>query len=230
MNGTIPDLLTRFVQEIANNPLTNRALYERLAETARELVEASSACVLEIVDQGFRVAATAGDPRPFDWATFSIAPAPVLVREVLDSRRARYTNHTAHDPHADPRRQQPLNARQLALAPILLAGDVVGLLACINTAHGAFTDADLALLEHLALHGTMVLRSNALVRQADAVANDTRAHDAARAARAAHVNAVLLKTARAGWHDHARVSLSWTGRHSRAGVARRRVRRLRRRP
>lgn len=198
MNGTIPDLLTRFVQELANNPLTNRALYERLAETARELVEASSACVLEIVDEGFRVAATAGDTRRFDWATFSIAPASVLVREVVDSRRARYTNHTAHDPHGDPRRQQPLNARQLALAPILLAGDVVGLLACINTAHGAFTDADLALLEHLALHGTMVLRSNALVRQADAVANDTRARAAAAdAARAAHVNAVLLKTARA---------------------------------
>ena len=193
MNGTIPDLLTRFVQELANNPLTNRALYERLAETARELVEASSACVLEICDEGFRVAATTGDTRRFDWATFAIAPASVLVREVLDSRRARYTNHTAHDPHGDPRRQQPLNARPLALAPILLAGDVVGLLACINTAHGAFTDADLALLEHLALHGTMVLRSNALVQQADAVANDTRA----RAARAAHVNAVLLKTARA---------------------------------
>lgn len=160
-----------------------------------------------IVDEGFRVAATTGDTRRFDWATFSIAPAPLLVREVLDSRRARYTNDTAHDPHGDPRRQQPLNARQLALAPILLAGDVAGLLACINTAHGAFTDADLALLEHVALHGTMVLRSNALVRQADAVANDTRARA-----------------------DDARVSLPWAGRHSRAGAARRRVRSLRRRP
>ena len=191
----IPALLTQLVQDLADSALTNRTLFERLAETARALVGASSTCVLEIVEEGFRVAAPTGDSRMFDGDIFPLAPSPSLLREVIDSRSARYANEAASDPRIDPRFQQPLDVRQLALAPIVLGGEVVGLLACINSEHGAFTDADLSLLEHVAAHAAMVMRSRALIRQAEAAASDARAR-AEDAARAAVVNAVLVKTAR----------------------------------
>ncbi|WP_411282332.1 GAF domain-containing protein [Gemmatimonas sp.] len=191
----IPDLLTRLVRDLANSTLTTRALYERLAETARELVEASSACVLELTEQGVRVVAPTGVTPLVDGSSFPMAQAPSLCREVLDSRRARGLNDGANDLRVDPCFRQSLEVRQLALAPILLAGDVTGLLACINTAHDGFTDAHLALLELVAAYGAMVMRSSALVRQAEAAANDARAR-AEDAARAANVNAILVKTAR----------------------------------
>ncbi len=190
----VPVLLTTLVQDLANSALTNRALYERVTETARALVDASSACLLEITEHSFRVLAPSGDVHLFDDAAFPNATSS-LFREVLDSRRAHCVNDVATSTRTDPERLPPLAVQQLALAPILLAGDVVGLLACINTAHGAFTDADLALLEHIAAHGAMLMRSSALVRQAEEAAHAARAlaDDAARAAR---VNAILVDTAR----------------------------------
>ena len=187
----IPERLTQLVLDLANSALNTPALYVRLAGMARELVEASSACIFDITGDGFCVAAPTGDTQLTSGATFTIADAPSIFREVLESRRARSTSGRQCDPHA----RHPLDVQQLALAPILLAGEVVGLLACTNTAHGVFSEADLALLEHIAAHGAMVIRSGALVRQAEAAANEARAR-AEEAARAAHVNAVLVKTAR----------------------------------
>ena len=190
----IPALLTRFVQELADDEaLTGPPLFELLAGTTRALVGASGACVLEIVDHGVRVAAPTGDSPWYDGDIIPLESAPALLREVVDHRRARYGNVVASDLHRDLHRDLLPDVRQLAVAPMLLAGEVVGLLACLTTAGGAFSDADLALLELVAAHGAMVMRSRARRQQAQAAASDARAEDAARAML---VNAVLVKTAR----------------------------------
>ena len=191
----IPERLTQLVHDLANSALSTPELYVRLAETARELVEASGACVLEIAGESFCVTAPTGATELSSGATFPIAEAPSVFRDVVETKRPQSTSDRQSDLRVDPHPRHPLDVQQLALAPILLSGHVVGLLACIDTRHGAFNDADLALLEHVAAHGAMVMRSSALVRQAEAAASDARAR-AEDAARAARGNAVLVKTAR----------------------------------
>ncbi len=200
--GTVPSpervaaVFTQLVLDLSSSALTTRALNERLANAARDLLGAAGTSILDIIEgEAFRVAAATGTMLPFDGQQFSIKPAPSLFREVLATHRSAFTNTTATDPRIDPRFHGPLALRQLAVAPILLDGEVEGLLVSINSAHGDFTAVDLEILERVAAFGALVLRSQRLVHLAEAAAADarSRAHDAARAAQR---NAVLVRAAR----------------------------------
>lgn len=186
--------LTQFVQDLTSAALTKRALFERLADTARELVRAEGSAVLEMEGHGYRVIGPSGTAVPLDGFLIPIKEGESLFREVISMRRARYSNDSQADPRINAQAVAPLHVRHLAVAPIILEGAVVGLLGCANAVGDGFSPADLALLEHLAAHAALVMRGQQLVEQAQLAAVTARnlAEDAARAARA---NAILARTA-----------------------------------
>lgn len=196
----IPPLLTQLVRDLASGAVTQRALFSRLADTARDLTGSEAAAVLEMVGDAYRVVAPSGvlhgAPLVHEGQLFPIKDGPSIFREALTSRRPEVSNDALNDPRVNPEVAGPLNLRQMALAPILFEDESLGLLACVNPASGWFSPQDLQLIEHLAVHGSLVLRSQQLITHAQDAATEARslAGDAARAARA---NAILARIARA---------------------------------
>jgi len=190
-----PAVLAQFVRDLASSTPTVRQLLERVADTAADLVQCEGSCVLELKSDAFVVVAPSGTTKMFDGREFRIREHPSLFREAIASRLPVCTNDAQTDLRVDERFREALNARQVAVVPIIVEGAVSGLLVCVNTAHGAFTRTDIDLLGHLADHSALVLRSQRLVQRAELAAIDAR-HRAEDAASAAHRNAVLARTAR----------------------------------
>ncbi len=190
-----PAILGQFVRDLASSTLTGRALLERIADTAADLVQVEGSCVLELKSDVFVVVAPSGSTKAFDGREFRIKEDPSLFREAIRTRALVLSTDAEHDPRVDDRFRGPLNTRQIVVVPIIVEGSVSGLLACINPAHGSFSRTDLELLGHLADHSALVLRSQRLVQRAELAAIDARfrAEDAALAARR---NAILARTAR----------------------------------
>ncbi len=191
-----PAVLTQFVRDLASSTLTVRALLDRMADTANDLVHAEGSCVLELKGDTFVVVAPSGSTRAFEGREFRINDDPSLFRDALTSRLPILTNDAQRDPRVDNRFRVGLSTRQIAVVPIIVEDAVSGLLVCVNSAHGAFSTVDIDLLGHLADHSALVLRSQRLVQRAELAAIDAR-HRAEDAAMAARRNAVLARTARA---------------------------------
>lgn len=186
--------LAQFVRDLANSALSEQQLLCNLAATAADFVQADGSCVLELDHDAFRVVATSGSTKPFEGQQFAIQPPPSFFREVVQSGQPIFSND-ANDPRIDVRFREALQLRQTAVVPIVLDGSVSGLLLCVNTKRGAFVQEDIELLGHLADHSALVLRSQRLVRAAQGAAADARLR-AEEAARAAHHNAALARSAR----------------------------------
>ncbi len=194
-SSSAPAILSQFVRDLASSTLTGRALLERIADTAADLVRVEGSCVLELKSDVFVVVAPSGTTKIFDGCEFRIKEDPSLFREAIRTRALVLSIDALHDPRVDDRFREPLHTRQIVVVPIIVEGAVSGLLACINPAHGDFSRTDLELLGHLADHSALVLRSQRLVQRAELAAIDARfrAEDAALAARR---NAILARTAR----------------------------------
>jgi GAF domain-containing protein len=192
----LTDTLTHFVRDLSDSALTVGDLYERLADTARALIGVEGSCVLEVEPDGYRVAAPSGITAVCRGHLFTLDTLPPLFRQVLLSGTAAYDNGDTAAKQSSQGQQFPIDMRQLAATPIVLDERVQGLLVSVNHHDARFRAEDVALMGYLAAHGALVMRSRALVQQAEHAADDARTR-AAEAARAAHVNAVLVKTARA---------------------------------
>lgn len=192
----IPPALTQLVRDLAGGAVTQRALFVRLADTARDLTGSSGSAVLEATGESYRVIAPSGTPSVPEGHVFPIKDGPSIFREAFTTRRATVSNDAFHDPRVHPDVVRPLGVHQMALAPILVDDQPLGLLVCVNPESGCFTEDDARLLEDLAAHGSLVLRSQQLITQARDAATEARAR-AEDAARAAWANALLAQTARA---------------------------------
>ncbi|MBL0939034.1 MAG: GAF domain-containing protein [Gemmatimonadaceae bacterium] len=195
LEGAVPPALTHLVQELASGVVTKRALFARLADTARDLTRAEGSAVIEMEgEEQFRIIAPSGSVSRFDGLAFPLMKDRSIFRDVVQSRQSQFTNDAPNDPRVNPAIAQPINVRQLVVAPISLNDDVVGLLAIINPETGEIRSEHVAWLEHLAAHGSLVIRSLQLVDAAERAAGEARwrAEDAARAA---HANAILARGA-----------------------------------
>lgn len=189
--------LTRFARDLAGQALTRHQLFARLADMARELCDAEGAAVLEMVGtEHYCIAAPSGTPKVFDGQQFPLKGGRSIFRDAVASRELQFSNQCVGDPRVNPLVAEPLGLRHLAVAPIVLDGEVPGLLAAVNPARGPFDDALLSLLEYLAAQGAVILRTQQLVRQTLHAADEARLR-AAEAARAARANAILAASARA---------------------------------
>lgn len=194
--SNLTDTLTQFVRDLSDSALTVGALYERLADTARALIGVEGSCVLEVEPDGYRVAAPSGITSVCRGHLFTLDTLPPLFRQVLLSGTAACDNGDTAPKQSSEGPQFPIEMRQLAATPIVLGESVRGLLIGVNHHDARFHAEDVALMGYLAAHGALVMRSRALVQQAEHAADDARTR-AEEAARAAHVNAILVKTARA---------------------------------
>ncbi len=188
-------MLTQFVRDLASSTFTVRALLERVADTAADLVQAEGSCVLERKGDVFVVVAPSGGTRMMDGREFRVQNEPSLFGDALTTRQAVWSNDAQHDPRVDPLFRGALDPRQVVVVPILVENAVSGLLVCVNSMLGAFSDVDVARLGHLADHSALVLRSQRLVKRAELAAIDAR-HRAEDAAMASRRNAILARTAR----------------------------------
>jgi PAS domain S-box-containing protein len=188
--------LTQFVRDLASSVLTKRALFQRLTDTACELLPADASVVLERDGDGFRVVSPSGLAAQYDGVHVPIKQGPSLFREVLTARHAAAVNDTATDPRVDLSLVTAMQVRHIAVAPIVLDDQVDGLLVAVNTVGDGFDDTQLAVLEHLAAHGAIVMHSQTLVERAEEAVQQARAR-AEDAAHSALANAILARTARA---------------------------------
>ena len=193
--SNVTGALTQFVRDLSDSALTAGATYERLADTALALVGMEGSCVLEVEPDGYRVAAPSGITTVCRGHLFTLDTMPPLFRQVLLSGTAACDNGVTAPKQSSEGPQFPIEMRQLMATPILLGEHVRGLLIGVNHHNARFDAEDVALLGYLAAHGALVMRSRALVQQAEQAADDARAR-AEDAARAAGVNAILVNAAR----------------------------------
>ena len=193
--GNLTDTLTRLVRDLSDGAITYAATYERLADAAQALIGMEGSCVLEVEPDGYRVAAPSGIAEACRGHLFTLDTLPPLFRQVLLSGTAACDNGNTAPKQSGEGPQFPIDMRQLVATPIMLGERPRGLLVGVNHHHARFDAEDVALLGYLAAHGALVMRSRALVQQAELAAADARAR-AEEAARGAVVNAVLVKTSR----------------------------------
>ncbi len=191
------DALLQLARDMSSGaPSANRVLVH-LAATAQAFTASEGACVLELQPEVFRVAAPTGIAVPYDQLAFQIMPPPSLFREAYGTRSVVITNDGLQDPRVDPRFRDALQLRHVAVAPIIVDGNVDGLLVVLNsTQPGGYSAEDAEFLQRLADFSAVALRDAELVRRAEQTAEDARrqARDTAIAARR---NAVLARTAEA---------------------------------
>ncbi len=83
---------------------------------------------------------------------------PGIVRRVFASGRAEIVNEVGTDPDASPLLQETYRTRQVALAPLVAGDERLGVVAAINSQHGAFTDRDLQILSAVADRAAIAAR------------------------------------------------------------------------
>ncbi len=83
---------------------------------------------------------------------------PGIVRRVFASGRAEIVNEVGTDPDASPLLQETYRTRQIALAPLVAGDERLGVVAAINSQHGAFTDRDLEILSAVADRAAIAAR------------------------------------------------------------------------
>jgi len=190
-----PVVLAQFIRDLASNALSGRALLERLADVAADLVHAQGTFVLELRAELFVVVASSGSAQPLVGNEFRSREHPSVFRDALTSRRTISLLAASDDPRVDEQLRRALAVEQIVVTPIIVEDAVSGLLVCVNSTHGAFGDDEIENLGHLADHSALVMRSQRLIQRAELAAIDAhyRAEDAAQAARR---NAVLARTAR----------------------------------
>lgn len=189
--------LTRFARDLAGQSLTRQELFVRLADTARLLIDAEGAAVVELLDaETYVVSASSGTAGKFDGEHIPMKPGRSIFRDTVTLRAVQFTNHAAGDERVNEVLSVPLDARQLAVAPIVLDESAVGLLTVVNPRCGVVNEQLLALLDNLAAQAAVVLRTQQLLQSTQRAADEAR-HRAEDAARAAHANAVLARSARA---------------------------------
>lgn len=194
-DGAIPPALSHLVRDLAAGVVTKRALFARLADTARDLTRAEGSAVIAMEsDEHYRIIAPSGSVSRLDGMAMPLMKERSIFRDVVSSRSTQYSNDAPNDPRINPAVAQPINVRQLVVSPIGLDDAVVGLLAVINPEAGEVRSEHIAWLEHLVWYGSLVMRSLQLVSASDAAASEARAR-AEEAARAAHTNAVLARGA-----------------------------------
>lgn len=192
----VPLSLLHFVRDVTGSDLSWRALIEKLSATATGLLHAEGGAVLEMdaEQQSYTLLGACGSVARFAHTVITLVPGRSLVREAITKRRAVAANDPA-DERIHPDVHNALAVRNIAVAPILLDDRIVGLIGCVNTSDGAFTEQHLTLLDHLAAYGALVMRGQQLVARAESAADEAR-HRAEEAARAARANAILARTAR----------------------------------
>jgi PAS domain S-box-containing protein len=189
--------LTRFARDLAEQSLTREELFDRLADTARLIVDAEGASVIELLDADhYVVSASSGTLRVFDGQRLALKAGRSILRDAVSQQRVQFTDDALGDEWVSAIVSAPVDMRQLAVAPIVLDDAPVGLLIVINPRHGTLNDGRLALLEYLAAQAAVVLRTQRLLQRTQHAADEAR-NRAEDAARAAHANAVLARSARA---------------------------------
>ena len=200
------EILTQLVRDLTKTTSSTRAILDRLTDAAQRIARAEGACVLELDNETARAAAVSGSTVPFAGQQFVIRPAPSLFREVIDTGLSVFSNNGDTDVRVDARFLRPLSIQHAAVAPILIAGQVTGLLLVLNSTHGGFTSDDLVALQRLADHSALALHSARLVREAQAAANVARDRAADAAREGAHLR-VLARTAQVLANAHTRDEL-----------------------
>jgi len=188
--------LTRFARDLAGQAFTRQELFVQLADTARLIIDAEGAAVVELLDAEFyAVSAASGTLRTIEGRRLPMKPGRSIFRDAVTQRLVQFTNDAIADERVNPDVAVPLGMRQLAVAPIVLDDTPVGLLTAINPRHGQIDDRRLSLLEYLAAQAAVVLRTQQLLHNTQRAADEAR-YRAEDAARAAHANAVLARSAR----------------------------------
>jgi PAS domain S-box-containing protein len=189
------EALNSLVRDLADSSHSIRDVLIRLADAAREASVAEGACVLQLDGEDYVAIGPSGITKPFDGVRVRMMPPPSLFREVLASQKPVVTNDGRNDPRVDPRFVDALNIRHALVVPVVIALEVTGLLLCLNSQQGAFTEHDVELVQRLADHAALALRSHELVQRAEAAAADAR-RSAAEASRTARHNDMLARSAR----------------------------------
>lgn len=179
------DALNSLVRDLADSTHSVRDVLVRLANAAKSTAEAEGACVMQMDGEDFVVIGPSGITQPFDGVRVRMMQPPSLFREAMATGKPVVTNDGRNDPRVDPRFVDVIGIDHALVVPVLLGGDVTGLLVCLNSRRGGFTDDDVALVQRLADHTALALRSHLLVQRAEQAANDARisADDASRTAR-----------------------------------------------
>lgn len=189
--------LTRFARDLAAQTFTRQELFDRLADTARLIVDAEGTSVIELLDEDhYVVSAASGTLRVFDGQRLAMKAGRSILRDAIAQQRVQFTDDALGDERVNSMVSAPVGMRQLAVAPILLDDAPVGLLIVINPRHGTLDEGRLALLEYLAAQAALVLRTQHLLQNRQRAADEAR-NRAEDAARAAHANALLARSARA---------------------------------
>jgi GAF domain-containing protein/CheY-like chemotaxis protein len=144
------------------------AVLGRIAERARELLEADTSAVFLEGDEGTYLPNVAiGEVAEFIMAD-AIRPGEGVIGDLVNRGVAEVVNDLANDPRAVsiPGSEDPLEERLMA-APLLARGHVAGMMAVWRTGPAIdFTDADLSFLVGLSQQAAIAIENARLFREA----------------------------------------------------------------
>ncbi|MEP6690997.1 MAG: GAF domain-containing protein [Gemmatimonadaceae bacterium] len=143
-----------------------------LAEQTRGLLDAEGVCIALLEPDQFRIAVAVGSLAP-GGGTYS-RTEPTLSRRAITERRVVISNDLAADAIV-PMSYRLLGIRQIAVAPMTVEDEVVGVLVAVESARGAFAPGDGSLLQRLADHGALAVRNGQLFQRAEQSAREARA-------------------------------------------------------
>ena len=167
--------LTRFARDLAEQALTRQELFDRLAETARLVVDAEGTSVIELLNANdYVVSAARGTLREFDGQRLTIEAGRSILRDAVTEQRVQFTNDALGDERVSVVWSAPVGMRQLAVAPIMLDDAPEGLLIVINPRHGTIDDGRLTLLEYLAAQAALMLRTGYALQSSQRAADEAR--------------------------------------------------------
>jgi GAF domain-containing protein/CheY-like chemotaxis protein/HPt (histidine-containing phosphotransfer) domain-containing protein len=160
------------------------AVLRRIAERARELLEAgTSAVFLEQDDGMFAPNVALGELADLIMAD-TIQPGEGIIGDLASRRAAEVVNDTNADPRAvDIPGQEESAEERLMAAPLLARGHVIGMMAVWRTGPANdFTDADLSFLVGLSQQAAIAIENARLFREAEAARDVAEEANAAKSA------------------------------------------------